>query len=367
MYTALTPLIPSLKGELALSKPEVGMLVAAYPAGVAVSAIPIGAFSSRVGARASAVLSLVLLGTTAIAVGLLKNLDGLVAARALQGVGAGLCAASSAAWLVETGTSNRRARDVSFFTSAAAFGSMVGPAMGGVGAAVGRAGVFLGIGLVAFSVGAIAFTVSGPPRLPPIPVRDNAESRRSRLVLGGHGLVAVPGILFGITGVLVPLQLDRLGIGATGIATTYLVASGIGIVTRPSIGRAADRLGLLRILRYTLCVGGALAVALSGLRSGIAVAASAVVIVTTFGALWGPSMTYVSRQYERSGAAQALAFSFMNIPIGGGTLLGAVLAGELARATSDASAYLFASAVCAFAAVLTLHLEHVGERAGCAR
>ena len=362
MYTALSPLLPSLKSELAISKPQVGLLVAAYPAGVAAGAIPFGAFSSRVGARACTVLSLVVLGTTAIAVGLLANLAGLVAARALQGLGAGLCAASSAAWLVETGATNRRARDLSLFTSATAFGAMFGPVMGGVGAAVGRAGVFVGIGLLAFAVAGIAATVSAPARAAPIPPTRKGESQRSRFVLGGHWLVAVPGILLGTTGVLVPLELSRLGVGATGIAVTYLMASGIGAVTRPSIGRAADRIGLLRVLRYTLCIGAVLTVALSRLGSGVAVATCAVLAMTTFGALWGPSMTYVSRQYERLGAAQTRAFSFMNIPIGGGTLAGAVLAGELARGTSDVSAYLFAAVVCGIAAVSTLHLERAGAQ-----
>jgi predicted MFS family arabinose efflux permease len=356
-YTALTPLLPTLRSAAGLSKAQVGVLVAAYPAGVATGAIPIAALAGRIGTRLSAATSLAVLGGASVTFGVVSGFHGLVLARAVQGLAAGLCAASCAAWLVETGVAKRRAQDVGLFTSAAAFGAMFGPAIGAVAAYVGRAGVFAVIGVIAVALGAIAFAQPGPPRAPSVPFRAVRSAHGSRGVLVGHWLVAMPGFLLGTTSVLVPLQLSHLGVGAAGIAATYLVAACIGTVTRPFIGRVADRVGVSRVLAAALLLGAVVALLLSQANTRFGVAACAVVANSLFGALWGPAMAYLSHQYERVGASQALGFSLMNIPIGAGTLAGALVAGLVARAVGSGVPYWLAAGLGGATALLAVRLS----------
>ena len=61
---------------------------------------------------------------------------------------------------------------------------------------------------------------------------------------------------------LAPLRLHRLGWGAVGIAGTYLVAAGVGVLARPLVARWAERRGRLHAIRLLLlaCIAGSLAI-----------------------------------------------------------------------------------------------------------
>jgi fucose permease len=60
-YAAITPLLPRFEDQFALSKSAAGVLVAAYPAGTLLGAIPGGYLAARAGVRATVVLGLALL------------------------------------------------------------------------------------------------------------------------------------------------------------------------------------------------------------------------------------------------------------------------------------------------------------------
>jgi MFS family permease len=114
--TALTPLLPHYMRVAGLSKPEAGILVAAFPFGSLVSALPGGALAARFGSRAVVLAGLALMGAATLAFGWASAPAALEGARFVQG-GAGACTwAAGLAWL---GTAERR-------------GELLGTAMGGL-------------------------------------------------------------------------------------------------------------------------------------------------------------------------------------------------------------------------------------------
>ena len=58
-------------------------------------------------------------------------------------------------------------------------------------------------------------------------------------------LIAVPGLVFGTIGVLAPLRLDDLGVGAAAIGAAWIAAALLETGVSPIVGRISDRRGRL--------------------------------------------------------------------------------------------------------------------------
>ena len=75
--------------------------------------------------------------------------------------------------------------------------------------------------------------------------RELLAALRDGRVAGGIWLIAVPGLVFGTIGVLAPLRLDDLGVGAAVIGAAWLGASLLEAGVSPLVGRVSDRRGRL--------------------------------------------------------------------------------------------------------------------------
>jgi MFS family permease len=320
LYAALTPLLPGYADEFDLSKSGAGLLVGAYAAGALVGGLPGGLAAARLGPRTAAVIGLVTVAAASVVFGLAGDPWTLGSARFAQGVGTAL--------------------------GAAIVGAMLGPVLGAVARLAGEAPAFGAVALVSCALAAAALRLPDPgPREASLAALMRAARRRD--LLGGFWLVTLASLLFGLVGVLVPLELDTLGWGAVAIGALWLAAAGIEAAMNPFLGRLVDRRG--RILPVRVALVGAVGVATAFAWAGSAALLATLVLLAAlaFGALFTPGLALVSEGADEAGVAQALAFGAMNAAWAVGNLVGPAAGGALARAAGDTTAFLVAAAACA--------------------
>jgi MFS family permease len=108
-YAAVTPLLPHLAREFALSKSEAGILAGSYAAGTLAGALPGGWLAARLGVRPTVPLGLGLMSVSSLGFALAGNPTVLDGCRFVQGVGGAASWAGSLAWLIGAAPRERRA------------------------------------------------------------------------------------------------------------------------------------------------------------------------------------------------------------------------------------------------------------------
>jgi MFS family permease len=346
LYAALTPLLPGYADEFDLSKSGAGLLVGAYAAGALVGGLPGGLAAARLGPRTAAVIGLVTVAAASVVFGLAGDPWTLGSARFAQGVGSALSWSGALTWLVSSAPRGRRGELLGTALGAAIVGAMLGPVLGAVARLAGEAPAFGAVALVSCALAAAALRLPDPgPREASLAALMRAARRRD--LLGGFWLVTLASLLFGLVGVLVPLELDTLGWGAVAIGALWLAAAGIEAAMNPFLGRLVDRRG--RILPVRVALVGAVGVATAFAWAGSAALLATLVLLAAlaFGALFTPGLALVSEGADEAGVAQALAFGAMNAAWAVGNLVGPAAGGALARAAGDTTAFLVAAAACA--------------------
>src|SRR3954466_12889441 len=253
-YAAITPLPPKLAADLDLGKNGAGVLTGSYAAGTLLGSLPGGWLIARFGVKGTGLGGITLMSVACLAFAFADTIRVLDAARFLQGVGGACSWAGGMAGVAGEAPRERRGALLGSAMGFAIFGVQLGPVVGAVARGVGQPVAFSSTVLFGLALGVWAWSTPAPPTGETLATP--GEALRSRTMLAGMWLTALPAAAFGVLDVLAPLRLDALGASALALGLTFFAAAGVEAIVTPAIGRYTDRAGARTVVRGGLAAAG---------------------------------------------------------------------------------------------------------------
>jgi MFS family permease len=354
-FAVVPPLVPRLVHDVQLTTTEVGILVAAYPAGILLGALPSIAMVDRRGVRFTTLAGLGMLVVATL--GFAWSTSGVMldAARLLQGLGGAVAWAGALAWLTSTTAASRRGAVIGGAVGTALIGMVLGPVLGAVAAQVGRGLIFSALAVVLAGL-ALAAPMSAPGSS-----RAHGSARsllrliRNRQAAVGNGILAAIGVVGGCVWSLTPLLVVRLHGDPATIAWILALGYLLGALLNVMLGRLTDRFGRLAPTVVSLVIAAPMLPVLPLFNQLAPLVVVSVLMGAVVSGLWTPTAAMVTDGADQGPSGQAVAVALMNAAWAAGGAFGAVLMARLADVSGFIPPFALAGAlflVCAVVAGL---------------
>ncbi len=222
---ALLPILPTLQERFGLSGSQTGALLSTATLVTLATSVPIGLLVGRIGSRRLLLASAALLPVSLLVLGLANGPAMLMAARAIFGLSFGIL------WTIAPAVaagSGRGAAGAGRLIAAAGTGLLVGPLLAGaVTDAWGYRAAFVTIAVLTLPlVAMIARAGAGEDRAPAARLHEAiAAAGRERALRGSLLVIALLGVVTGVSGLLAPLVLADNGLSAGGIGAVIALAA----------------------------------------------------------------------------------------------------------------------------------------------
>jgi MFS family permease len=259
-------------------------VVVAYLATLAAAVVVVGRLGDRYGLRRVHLIGLVLTLIGALAGGLAPTLPGLIAARALQGLGAACLMTLAMALMRASAGPERTGRAMGLLGTMSALGTALGPALGGLLLPLtGWRGLFLvQVPVVAVTL-ALAYVALPPDRATARAALGPRLGLPDRRLVGDLAVNLLVAAVMMTTLVVGPFYLGLgLGLGATFVGLVMTVGPVVSIVSGVPSGRLVDRFGATRVVRVGLALlaTGSALFAMLPERFGVAGYVAALLVLT---------------------------------------------------------------------------------------
>jgi len=326
--------LPTLAAAFAAPFAQVQGVVVAYLAALTISVIVAGRLGDRHGLKPMLVAGLVLFAVASLLCALAPTLGLLIAARALQGVGAAFLMTLSMVLMRQTAGAAHLGRAMGLLGTMSALGTALGPSLGGLLLPLtGWRGVFwlqLPLAVIALFLAVVA--LPGMPRKPASSAPGLLSVLNRPLAAGLVVNILVAAVMM-TTLVVGPFYLS-LGLGLTATMVGFVMAIGpvVSIVSGVPSGRLVDAwgAGLVLAVGLVLLAAGALLLAVLPDRLGVSGYVMAIVVLTPGYQLFqaaNNTAALMDVPADRRGSVSGLLALSRNVGlIAGASLMGAVFA-----------------------------------------